>query len=271
MQVPDHKEDSVAVENALFTVVLPEHTNNIKNNITLLTLHSHSYYEIFCCVSGSIEILTENDKYYLSDGDILFMPPGLMHRMNYYDGGSVFCTPGFYISEKGSFVYSDIYSRVLDSAAGKEPVIYNKAYELCRIAYGLCEGLSFVSCPALQMLTCILSLDRKEKPQIGCDNLLCDLDHVINNEFMLNNTCESIAKKLNISVRQLSRIVGKRYGMSLHKVLTLKRLSTAAEMLRSTDKSVESISLEVGYKSMSCFYREFVKRYGTTPAEYRRK
>lgn len=97
------------------------------------------------------------------------------------------------------------------------------------------------------------------------------LDQLINVFFMNDLSAEEVANHLFISSRQLDRIVKKRYGKTLHCVLIDKRLATAEQMLTSTDMTVDSIGNAVGFGSRSGFYREFVKRHGITPAEFRKK
>ena len=84
-------------------------------------------------------------------------------------------------------------------------------------------------------------------------------------------TMKEIADELYISSRQLDRIVRKRYGKTLHKVIMETRVRTAEQMLLTTDMTVERIGRAVGFSSGAGFYREFSAAYGMTPAEYRRK
>ena len=53
-------------------------------------------------------------------------------------------------------------------------------------------------------------------------------------------------------------------------MLTETRLVRASKLLLSTEKPIEAIAYDVGYRSFSAFLAAFKKRYGTTPAKYRR-
>ena len=50
-----------------------------------------------------------------------------------------------------------------------------------------------------------------------------------------------------------------------------KRIQTAEQLLVTTDMTVDKIAVTVGFSSSAGFYREFMKRYDTTPAEYRKR
>ena len=45
-----------------------------------LQLHSHSFYEILYCESGSIQYLIADKRYRIHAGDIVLVPPGISHR-----------------------------------------------------------------------------------------------------------------------------------------------------------------------------------------------
>jgi AraC-like DNA-binding protein len=60
------------------------------------------------------------------------------------------------------------------------------------------------------------------------------------------------------------------YGKSFRQVLTEERLNRAAQMLLSSDRSVEAIAAEVGYTSLSGFYSAFRAFFGTTAGQYRK-
>jgi transcriptional regulator GlxA family with amidase domain len=48
-------------------------------------------------------------------------------------------------------------------------------------------------------------------------------------------------------------------------------MEKAAHLLKTTDKSLAEIALEVGEKKVSRLERNFCKAYGLKPLEYRRK
>jgi AraC-like DNA-binding protein len=46
------------------------------------------------------------------------------------------------------------------------------------------------------------------------------------------------------------------------------RVERASRAIRAGEK-VEAVALEVGYRSKKNFFRQFRRRFGTTPAKYR--
>jgi len=97
------------------------------------------------------------------------------------------------------------------------------------------------------------------------------LDYYINKCYMYPLTPALLAEQFIISERQITRIVQKKYGMSFHKVLLGKRILVAEQMLEKSDIKIQEISQAVGFHSPNIFFKEFKKKHGMTPREYRAK
>ena len=73
------------------------------------------------------------------------------------------------------------------------------------------------------------------------------------------------------NAKYLGRIFKSEMGVSFCDYLLSLRLSKAEEMLRKTDAKIIDIALATGFNSISYFNREFLKKNGTTPTDYRKK
>ena len=58
-------------------------------------------------------------------------------------------------------------------------------------------------------------------------------------------------------------------GDSFTSYVNDRRLAEAAEALRQTDDKILTIAQDAGFMNLSNFNRQFKKRYGVTPREYR--
>lgn len=90
-------------------------------------------------------------------------------------------------------------------------------------------------------------------------------------EFARPVTEDDLAAALNLSRRQLSRTLRALYGMSFREKLADVRVHQAAKLLARTDDSVEEIAAAVGYGSPSGLYRAFVRCFGLSMGDYRRR
>lgn len=80
---------------------------------------------------------------------------------------------------------------------------------------------------------------------------------------------DDMAYELNISRRQLSRIIKTKYGCSFTEKITELRLIRAIGLLKSGETVTKTAS-EVGYSSVRAFYTAFHAKYGITPGDYRK-
>ena len=84
-------------------------------------------------------------------------------------------------------------------------------------------------------------------------------------------TLAKLAKEAGYSNEHLRRLCQRQLGRSpMHQVTNL-RMRRAAELLAATDRTIESIALEVGYHTPFVFSNAFTKWIGWRPSEYRRK
>ena len=83
-------------------------------------------------------------------------------------------------------------------------------------------------------------------------------------------TLTEAASILGLSPTYLSRWTNTAFGCGFKELLMNERFSVTCDLLRSTDKPIGDIIILVGYENSSYFHKEFKKRYGMTPKEYRR-
>ena len=79
-----------------------------------------------------------------------------------------------------------------------------------------------------------------------------------------------IEKTFSISKMQLYRKLTAITGMTPGEFIKNIRLKYAAELLVSTHLTVSEIFYRTGFNNQSYFFREFKKRYGCPPNEYKR-
>ena len=78
-----------------------------------------------------------------------------------------------------------------------------------------------------------------------------------------------LARAAGLSRAHFSREFRRTFGESPHAYLLTRRLERAAAMLRSTDRSIADICVEVGLTSVGSFTTSFTRAYGVPPTGYR--
>nr|WP_298930131.1 helix-turn-helix domain-containing protein [uncultured Allomuricauda sp.] len=87
-----------------------------------------------------------------------------------------------------------------------------------------------------------------------------------------NIKSSDLAKKLQISVHQLSQLLNDNMGKSFPLYINEHRIEKAQQLIAShTNITLETIGYECGFNSKSTFYTTFKKLTGTTPAKFKEK
>src|SRR3982750_3782480 len=82
-------------------------------------------------------------------------------------------------------------------------------------------------------------------------------------------TVDDLARAAGLSRAHFSRAFRAAFGESPHAYLLTRRLERAAALLRTTDRSVAEICLDVGLQSVGSFTTSFTRTYGMSPTAYR--
>jgi len=79
----------------------------------------------------------------------------------------------------------------------------------------------------------------------------------------------ALAVAARLSPAHFAREFRRTFGETPHQYLLTRRLERAAALLRSTDRSVAEICLDVGLRSVGSFTTSFGRAYGMSPTAYR--
>lgn len=86
-----------------------------------------------------------------------------------------------------------------------------------------------------------------------------------------NLSVDEIAREAGVPRRKLERAFRCGLGRGVNAELRRRRLEICCELLRTTEMSITGIAAKVGFRSREFLHRSFAKRYGMTPADYRRE
>lgn len=80
-----------------------------------------------------------------------------------------------------------------------------------------------------------------------------------------------LARLVNLSTSRLGHLFRLQIGIALNNFVRNARLERAAALLQETELSIKEIAAAVGYHHASSFDRGFEKKFGSAPANYRKK
>lgn len=78
-----------------------------------------------------------------------------------------------------------------------------------------------------------------------------------------------ISTMLGMSIRHINNIFKEQYDITPIQYLTEVRMELSKKLLLETDKDIVSICFEVGFESLSTFYRSFKNYTNTSPNQFR--
>lgn len=82
-------------------------------------------------------------------------------------------------------------------------------------------------------------------------------------------TLEKLSQRFCCCQATLTTAFRRQYGRTIFDFLKEIRLSRAASMLTSSNKSIKEIAASCGIVDQNCFSRLFTKQYGCSPSVYR--
>jgi len=117
------------------------------------------------------------------------------------------------------------------------------------------------------VLTCSTQATNPSPPSSTPQDFI--IDQFFARSFHLNDGCQKLAKRLNVTSRQLNRIIKQAYGMNYREKLNETRLRIALDLLCHGDKSISQIAELLGYSSCANFTIFIKKLTGKTPSQLR--
>ena len=93
----------------------------------------------------------------------------------------------------------------------------------------------------------------------------------IDRDYPLPLDLPALASIAHVSEAHFIRSFKATFGETPHRYLQRRRIERAMYLLRTTDRSVTTICMDVGCSSLGTFSRTFAAIVGETPSEFRRR
>ena len=227
-------------------------------------MHSHEFYELIYVQTGEcLQTLQDGSCVKLKKGQCCLLRPGKAHRIERIDNGDVIlkvvipcasfacAVDDIALPEQDLIVFEQMshfaeYLFILLLRESHMRGVYNKT----------------ASRALLSLLLCELARGGAQKSR---GNFFGDY---FQNE-LKRASLTHFAEQCGYTHAYASRYVKRQTGKNFSELLAEYRMQRAAELLSSSDMSVEDISFELGYKVPSALYRHFGAHFGMTPNEYR--
>jgi len=256
----------------------------IKDGNWRIPRHSHSSYEFHFIKEGDCTVQTDTDVFHVGQGSFYLTPPNTHHSQSNGDCERCIeysldvefrhdCDP-----QQGEMSLIDAFlssspCRPCQDSHGIIPLFDRALKE----AYGRMPGYSVI---VTSLVPEILALAARSlgygAPQNGGhsrDSIQKSRMELIAG-FVHDNIHDpispaDIASFMNLSEKQVSRIVLASEGISTKKFIIFSKIEEAKRLLLSTDNSISKISGDLSFSSTSYFVNVFTRHAGISPGGFR--
>ena len=235
--------------------------------------HSNADYELHLVLSGTCSVEVGDRTYDLIPGQAIVIAPGQYHKPKVTSSAFQRLSIPFVLS-KGNL------ANAIEEAIDPCKVV-RLSNQTMSLAPQIFEEYRTSGPFHLDMLRSLLGqlmisvlrqlkLPASDSAQLLSSNCYTDIiDHFFECHMAEYGTETLLAQQLHVSQRQLSRILHTHYGMTFRQKLLQTRMEHAAWLLRTSQRTVNQICVDVGYSSESTFYQNFKAYFGKTPQQYR--
>ena len=255
------------------------------NQLEGYEMHHHAATEIILCVENGYTVMTGSRNYVLSAGDILFIPPHILHRLMGGVEGVRFIFQ-FDLAPLAMFRDFKVLDPVmmaplyLPRSSGSE--LYYRIHELLMQiteTYFSAKSMWELSIYAtlFDVYTTIgqdyyaqkdsFSPTQSSHHQVNYDkfaSLLSYMDEHYADDFTLDEAADFVG----FSKYHFTRLFREYTGTTFLDYLTHKRVQ-AAQSLLASDLSVTEICFRTGFNNLTSFSRSFKKYTGMSPSDFR--
>jgi len=249
--------------------------------------HLHDFYSIFWIESGEAIHATEFVEYSLTADTILFVPPGLKHRM-YIDksvGGTYMLFNEEFIQfnrlniqplkNYRLFNNPELKSLITVSSDQKEKLdnittlIFNELKSRDEYSQEIVLNLLHLFLLESRRIFDLQNQAPKEMVETTPDNTIIKFKQLIEENFAKEKNVSLYAEMLNMNPSCLNELSKRVTGITAGELIRNRVIEETKKLLYSSRMSGKEIAYELGFDDPAYFSRFFKKYTGTTLKEFR--
>lgn len=252
--------------------------------------HYHNALEIIVCAENQYIIITNHQTYTLNVGDILMIPPFMLHELHSKPSGARFiylididmlrCFQDFktldpvlmepYLCTASSRpdIYQHIYDSLMQMADTyfSHQIFWETAIYSTLLDIFITIGVNYFSKKINE------ETDSSDSKQPENYEMFANLLNFIDAHYADNLTLEQAADYIGFSKYHFTRLFKQHTNTTFHNYLCHKRIQAAQSMLTADmNLPVTDIAFRIGFNNLTSFSRCFSKYTNCSPTEYRNK
>lgn len=246
--------------------------------------HFHEFFELLFFVAGHVDYIVADERFHLTKGDLLIIPPDTVHGPVFLDFEEsyerfvlwvatrtlerlILQDPdlGYFRKKKPMYLYHS-QTATWNSMKGSFLTLYN-AY----INHSTCyksEGLSVIMHVMSQYNRAIAVQNGAAQDGLH-DTLLSDILNYVQNNLSKDLSLDTVAAIFYTSKSNISHIFKKEMRISYYQYVIELRLIEGKNRLLD-GMPVYKVWESCGFSDHTAFYRAFRKWYGISPSEFKK-
>ena len=247
------------------------------NTLESSPLHYHIKGELLLLVDGECNFFVDDKIYNLTSGNIIYIPPLVLHKANYpsHKPGSrfiIFCDPTLFPKSVQKLLPAlNYYVGSIPEELGNAEELFRKIYYEHKHPDELSDDMIKSHLAALGVML-LRASKRAPNTQLKSKTDFIEVAiSYIKCNYSSHITLDDVAKYAKVSGMYLSRSFKKETGFGFNEYLTLYRLKQAEFMIiEYPDKSIIEIAYDCGFNDSNYFTARFKKVYGFPPSQLRK-
>ena len=242
--------------------------------------HFHTDYEVNYVVSGTHQVVIDNQEINVQAGDFILILPNQIHATHDLSDDLVLWFALF------SQDLVSTFTKDMHEKTGKTALFHGQgtfAEKLlqpyldampCGTVNELIPGSAPGNKYEVQALLYAICAEYARQVEIipmvrADDDLSVRIAQYIQANFQKNLTLSGLAEALNYNVYYLSCFINQTFRMNFRQYLNTVRINYAKQLLHETKQPITRISSECGYQSIRTFNHAFQLQTGFAPSVYR--
>ena len=272
-----------------------KHVKFLVNSIQFRKEHIHNEFEIFIVLKGSGIAKIKNKSYSLKAGDVYLINSGEVHsymRNPLYtlDMDNVDDAPLFLFVQISNHClreyFPQIRTTIFNSCNLRDYLSEEEIKTLVRLLVDSAKTY-FLEQPLYQLdilsniakvLTVCYSkvpheiISEAQKTNLKQKNLRVErIISYIDANFETQIRLQDLAEQENLSPTHFSHLFTSLFGVTFQNYVNIKRMEQCIRLMPNKEKTLLEISYESGFSDPKYMNRMFIKHFGYTPKEYRKR
>ncbi|MCM1489185.1 MAG: AraC family transcriptional regulator [Firmicutes bacterium] len=284
--MPEYEEkkrhSSKLIPFSYYKSLIPDYFANVP-------MHWHGEFEINYIISGRAEFICGSDRFISSKGDIIVIPPNMLHAIYPCENSrQLYDTVVFSAEMLGAAENSRCSAECIrpltngmceiNTHITAEHIYYDElktsAENIFSCAKGSSPWLDMLMKSELLRFFWLLEesgdISEAHENTLNKSGIIRSAIEYINENFSENITVERLAEISHVSQSYFMRRFKQTVGAGAIEYLSQIRINKVCELLARTNKTAAEIALECGFRNLSNFNRQFKSIMGCTPKEYRK-